>query len=265
MSARARLEAVVFDAGGTLVRLDFEWMSAWLAERGHAVDAATLRRAEVEGRRRYDASAAFDAHRADDVADPPLGRAGDTRAYFGGTLAAAGVGPALVEQALAAFLARQEREGIWTRAAEGARETIDALPALGLRAACVSNSDGRAEWHLEHCGVRAGLEFVVDSKLVGVEKPDARIFAIALERLGVPAARALYVGDIRCVDEVGSRAAGMHFVLIDPLGDYGAPGGPAIAAIGALPAWISEHFDVSGALAAAQPDHTHPSHPARRP
>ena len=82
----------------------------------------------------------------------------------------------------------------------------------------VSNSDGRAERHLENAGVREGIEFVVDSHRVGVEKPDPRIFAIALERLGTAPERALYVGDIRSVDETGARAAGLHFVLIDPWG-----------------------------------------------
>ena len=90
-----------------------------------------------------------------------------------------------------------------------------------------------------------GLEFVVDSQVEGVEKPDPRIFRIALERLGVAASRALYVGDIRAVDEAGARAAGMHFVLIDPYGDYGDASVDSIARIALLPAWVSERFSVS--------------------
>jgi len=193
VTERPALSAVLFDAGGTLVRLDFEWMSEWLAAQGHIVDAPALRIAEVAGRRRYDESITHGA-RAADVPDPPLGRVGDTRAYFAGMLAAAGVPLPLLEKALGAFLERQRAQGLWSRPVEGAREVLDALPASGLRIACVSNSDGRAEWHLERCGVLAGLEFVVDSQIVGVEKPDPAIFTIALERLGLPAERALYVG-----------------------------------------------------------------------
>ena len=51
------LEAVVFDAGGTLVRIDFEWLSAMLAELGVAASVEGLRRAEVRGRRMYDLAA----------------------------------------------------------------------------------------------------------------------------------------------------------------------------------------------------------------
>jgi putative hydrolase of the HAD superfamily len=125
---------------------------------------------------------------------------------------------------------------------EGARAAIDGVVALGLRACCVSNSDGRAELHLKTFGVREGLEFVVDSQLVGVEKPDPRIFDIALSKLALSAARTVYVGDIRSVDEAGARAAGMHFVLIDPFGDYAAPGQAAVRRLEDLPALLASRF-----------------------
>jgi len=233
------LEAVLLDAGGTVVRLDFEWMASAVSALGHAVTAEALRRGEIEGRRRYDATAATRAGR---VSTQPLGSAGDIRAYFGGMLESAGVPAPLIEPALEAFLAREVEVGLWRRPMEGARETIDALERLGLRRAVVSNSDGRAEHHLRHSDVLRGLEFVVDSRLVGVEKPDPRILAIALERLGVPAERTVFVGDIRSVDEAVARAAGTHFVLIDPSGDYAGPDQPTIRSIRDLPAWLSDHF-----------------------
>jgi putative hydrolase of the HAD superfamily len=90
--------------------------------------------------------------------------------------------------------------------------------------------------------MRAGLEFVVDSQLVGVEKPDPRIFHLALAKLGLSAARAVYVGDIRSVDEAGARATGMHFVLIDPFGDYAPPGQLAVRRLEELPALLASRF-----------------------
>jgi hypothetical protein len=44
------------------------------------------------------------------------------------------------------------------------------------------------------------------------------------------------------VDEEGARAAGIHFVLIDPLGDYGSPGTSSIREIGELPGWIGNRI-----------------------
>jgi putative hydrolase of the HAD superfamily len=241
MSERPLLEAVVFDAGGTLVRLDFEWMAVVAREYGYRVGATELRRAELAGRRRYDASRTTSRGPS-----PPLGGAGDIRAYFGGMLMAVGIPASVIGTLVVRYLARERQSGLWSRPNEGARVAIDWVVAKGLRRAVVSNSDGRADWHLRQSGVRSGLEFVVDSHVVGVEKPDPRIFSIALERLGVAPERALYVGDIRSVDETGARAAGMHFVLLDPTGDY-ADGVPHVASIGVLPEWIERHFRLSPA------------------
>jgi len=247
---RAPLEAVVFDAGGTLVRLDFEWMSAAVREMGFPLDAATLRRAEIDGRRAYDASKGV-APTPDSI-HPPLGASGDTDAYFGGMLAAAGVPAEIAHRAVASFLARHRDPGLWSRPLEGARAAMDSTLAMGLRIACVSNSDGRAEEHLTHAGVRAGLEFVVDSQIVGIEKPDSRIFRIALDRLGVAPERALYVGDLLSIDARGSRAAGMNFVLVDPFGSYAPMDVPSIAGMELLPRYLLETFDVGRAPRAAE-------------
>jgi len=240
---RPALDAVVFDAGGTLVRLDFEWMSEMLAGLGVTASVDELRRAEVTGRRRYDALAGKAPNTPALGLHPPLGSVGPTRAYFAGMLEAVGCRHPVLEEALEQLQQRQVPPSLlWARPVEGARAALDAIAALGLRACCVSNSDGRAEHHLETYGVRAGLEFVVDSQLVGVEKPDPRIFEIALARLGVPAARAVYVGDIRSVDEAGARATGMHFVLIDPFGDYAPPGQLAVRRVEELPALLASSF-----------------------
>ena len=47
MPDRPRLDAVVFDAGGTLVRLDFEWMAECVAALNGAPSAETLDRKSV--------------------------------------------------------------------------------------------------------------------------------------------------------------------------------------------------------------------------
>jgi putative hydrolase of the HAD superfamily len=238
---RPVLDAVVFDAGGTLVRLDFEWMAATARQMGFVTDAAALRRGEIEGRRRYDRSRSTPPSSTD---PKPLGAVGDIRVYFGGMLVAAGCPPHLVNSAVVWFLAHEKANGLWARPMEGAREAIDAVAELGLRRAVVSNSDGRAAAHLEKSGVLDGLEFVIDSHLVGVEKPNPAIFRFALDRLAVEPERALYVGDIRSVDEHGARSVGMHFVLIDPYGDYAEPGSPAIRGMHELAGWIAARFDV---------------------
>jgi len=54
----------------------------------------------------------------------------------------------------------------------------------------------------------------VDSAEVRIEKPDPRIFSVAVEALGLEPAACAYVGDIYDIDVVGARAAGLRPILI---------------------------------------------------
>ncbi len=97
------------------------------------------------------------------------------------------------------------------------------LPLLGrlrerYRLAMISSSDGRAEAKATELGIRPYLEFVMDSHLVGLEKPDPRIFHLACRQLDLAPADCLYVGDIYAIDVLGAKAAGLTPVLIDRTG-----------------------------------------------
>jgi putative hydrolase of the HAD superfamily len=112
---------------------------------------------------------------------------------------------------------------VWSRVIPGSVEALRALAGLGVRLAIVSNADGNAEERLKEqgiCQVGPGpgveVDTVLDSEIVGVAKPDPRIFEMALERLGVPADRAIHVGDTPAADVDGARSAGVRPVLLDP-------------------------------------------------
>ena len=59
------------------------------------------------------------------------------------------------------------------------------------------------------------MDFVVASAVVRASKPHRDIFLYALGRAGVQADETIYVGDSYLADVLGSRAAGLHPVLID--------------------------------------------------
>jgi FMN phosphatase YigB (HAD superfamily) len=54
----------------------------------------------------------------------------------------------------------------------------------------------------------------VDSGVLGIEKPDPRIFQAALQALRVAPEEALYVGDLYEVDVLGAQSAGIEAVLV---------------------------------------------------
>jgi putative hydrolase of the HAD superfamily len=55
------------------------------------------------------------------------------------------------------------------------------------------------------------FETVVDSGFVGCRKPESKIYALTLERIGAPAGSCLFVDDVE-VNCEGARRAGMHAV-----------------------------------------------------
>jgi putative hydrolase of the HAD superfamily len=91
----------------------------------------------------------------------------------------------------------------------------------------ISNSN-RHRARSRPLGLARHLDFVIDSFEVGVEKPDMRIFELALERAGVEPHQAAYVGDLYSVDVRGARAAGLQGILLDPGGHWGARDCPRV-------------------------------------
>jgi FMN phosphatase YigB (HAD superfamily) len=137
--------------------------------------------------------------------------------------------------------------GIWRVPVEGFGETMDALEARGIVAGIISNSDGRLERRLAQIGILDRFRFVIDSGVIGVSKPDPRIFEAAVERSSVPASQAAYVGDYYAVDVEGARAVGMKPVLFDPVGAYPDADCDVVRAFGEIvdlvDAWRSESTD----------------------
>jgi putative hydrolase of the HAD superfamily len=110
--------------------------------------------------------------------------------------------------------------GLWSVLLPEAPIALEALRGLGLRLAVVSNSNGSVARLLENLGLARWLDVIVDSGVVGVEKPDPRIFHHAAAALDVQPAEAVHVGDLYSVDVLGARAAGARAILLDPVGAW---------------------------------------------
>jgi putative hydrolase of the HAD superfamily len=113
----------------------------------------------------------------------------------------------------------------WTGTIPGAVDALRRLADTGVALGIVSNSNGTVEEQLLRtriCQVGAGegvpVVVVLDSFVVGIEKPHPGIFEQALDALGVPPSHAVHVGDTGWADVAGARAAGVRPVHLDPHG-----------------------------------------------
>lgn len=207
------LRAVFLDAGNTLLALDYEAIAERIRADGHAVTPAEVRRAEQRARVRL---------------DPHLGPSRSTETpdvfqlYVRYLLEGLAVSWGPDAERLVADLRRANPPfGLWSVGVPEAPAVLEGLRRRGLRLAVVSNSNGTVAEILRRVGLADRVDAIVDSGLVGVEKPDPRIFRHAAAALGVAPEETVHVGDLYSVDVLGARAAGCRAILLDPAGAWG--------------------------------------------
>lgn len=118
---------------------------------------------------------------------------------------------------------------------DDARPTLERLATQGYVLGLVSNFEAWLDDLLADLDVRDAFAVRVISGIEGVEKPDPRIYRLALERAGVEARDAVYVGDNPEFDIVPSAALGMFPVLIDRRGRHPDHTGTRITHLADLP------------------------------
>jgi HAD superfamily hydrolase (TIGR01549 family) len=201
----SNLRAVIFDLGGTLLHFDYPFISAEFQKIGFNISQddfyLAVARANHEIERQMQQGLG-----ATDAARLPI--------FFNALLREIHA-PVESEKFIDDILfPRHQEMNLWNYVQDGTIELLKALREK-YRVAMISNSDGRAEQKTIQFGLREHLEFVIDSHYVDVEKPDARIFEMACEKLNLPASACVYVGDIYSIDVVGAANAKMSAVLLD--------------------------------------------------
>ena len=137
---------------------------------------------------------------------------------------------------------------------EGLRKMLEELRAMGLKVGVVTNTISLtfADHILKEFGVSDLIQDIVKSCDVGIRKPDAGIFDIAMRRIGSVKETTCYVGDTISRDILGSRNAGlaMCIQIRNPSvahrdKDFQGPGAPKadhiIDSLTEIPGIIREH------------------------
>jgi putative hydrolase of the HAD superfamily len=229
-----RFRAVFFDVGETLVHVDPSFAELFvtvLDGAGHprSVDAVLAASAQVYARF---SEAARD--RSLWTTTPERSRAFWTSVYDR-MLGELGVSET---DGLAATLHREftrlERYVLF----DDVRPTIAVLRDAGLGLGIVSNFEA---WLEDWFGVHDLIETFpvrVISGIEGIEKPDERIFRLALERASVAPEEAAYVGDNPEFDVDPPAALGMFPVLVDRRGRFPHHDGARITDLRDLPGML---------------------------
>jgi len=207
MTRRPPIRALVFDAGHTLLEMDYARLTAYLVSRGHDLGEAAVTGAERRARIRLDVEREAQATRE---------RTGEGR-YVRYLVDYLGIEDDAERTAIAEWRRGFNVPiGLCHQADGEAAKALQRARDAGLIVGVISNSNGSVQRALEEAGLAAHLQFVIDSSVVGIAKPDPRIFELGVRAAGTTPEETVYVGDSYFVDVVGAQRAGLGAVLFDP-------------------------------------------------
>ena len=97
---------------------------------------------------------------------------------------------------------------------DDAKKTIEDLRASGLKIGLVANQPKSAVDSLKRDGIFELVDFLGISAVVGIEKPDPRIFELALAQLGTKADETIHIGNRLDTDVLPAKSLGFKTVWI---------------------------------------------------
>jgi putative hydrolase of the HAD superfamily len=97
----------------------------------------------------------------------------------------------------------------------GMLETLQTLQSRGFKLGIITNGQSfQQQSKIDALEIRGFFETILVSAEVNIKKPDAQIYQLALEQMGVEADQAWMVGDHVINDVLGARAAGLTGVWL---------------------------------------------------
>jgi len=223
-----RIRAVLFDAGYTLLFPQIEVVIADLKEHGHAATPEDFYAAERLAKQKLDEWLW------------PMIRGGSVPEqidYFYWTeylrefTRRLGVPEEGRGELTRLLVADFQNIQLWSRVMPDTPAFLGWMLAQGYLLGVVSNSIGTLEGQLVSLGLARYFKAILDSAIVGIQKPHSGIFKLALQRLGVESSEAVFVGDTYATDIGGAQLAGITGVLIDTVDAYPGAACPRISSL----------------------------------
>lgn len=200
MPLPSAITAVLFDVGQTILSPDYVFMKSMLADFGVTTDYDALAKGAALGREKF-----------------LRGVQGERwKEFFTFWLKHVNASEQDIPAMLKLIHEQHHRVHLWNYLEPTARATFAWLRTHGFRMGIISNADGKVARMMKHLELEHFFECIIDSQLVGVEKPDPAIFHLVLQALQLAPAACIYVGDNYDRDVIGARRAGLTPVLLDP-------------------------------------------------
>jgi putative hydrolase of the HAD superfamily len=230
------VDLLSLDAGNTIIFLDHARLAGLCLREGFGTTAETLVRAEGASKVAIERGEGLDLGWGEGVSDAVPG-ARSWGLVVATMMDLAGLARHRVAPLLDVLWREHRARNLWSLVPDGLSEALQRVRSRGVGVAVVSNSEGMLERILDDVGILGAFDLIIDSGVVGIEKPDPAIFRLALDRAGVPSSRVLHLGDTYATDVLGARAAGVRVALVDPYGHLAGrhpdvcrvPGAPQVA------------------------------------
>jgi len=221
------IETVFLDAGGVLVWPNWNRVAEALNAHGVAADARRFASADATARFELD-----QAHVRSDQQGP--------RSFLELVLLEAGIEPSpAADAALAEVRAYQRTENLWEIVPDFVVPALRELRSAPYKLVVVSNANGTVHHLFDRLGLAPFFDTIIDSTVEGFEKPDRRLFEVALARSGSRPETTVHAGDFYNVDVAGARGAGLTPVLVDECGLHADADCARIRTIAELPALLA--------------------------
>ena len=212
-----RIRAVFLDAGNTLVFPRIEVIITDLKEHGHSATPEDFYHAERVAKQKLDdwlwpqiragkVPEQIDYYYWSEYLRELTRRLGAPESERG----------ELIQRLIESFQNIQ----LWSRVMPDTPAFLERLLAQGYLLGVISNSIGTLEDQLVRLGLARYFQAILDSAIVGIQKPHPGIFKLALQRAAVEGSEAVFVGDTYATDVGGAQLAGLTGVLMDTVGAY---------------------------------------------
>ena len=197
------LRAVLFDMGGTLDGDGLHWLDRFerlYADAGVLLPRAALRAAFDEAEREAAVDETMAAADLEEMVDR----------HVGWQLGHLSLDDPRLRRDLVAGFVKPVRDSAHANA-----RLLAGLKSRGLQLGVVSNGCGNVDRLCDELGYASFLSTVVDSRRVGLSKPDPAIYIYAAARLGLPPSSIMMVGDSFDRDVRPAKAIGMQTAWLE--------------------------------------------------